>query len=153
MRLSLDANVLIYTVQAGDRRQAAALGIVEAAARADCVLTLQALGEFFVVAARKGLLERPRAAELVRGWMAVFPTAAATSEAVAAALAESEAGRFSYWDALLLATAGRAGCGALVSEDMAEGTSLAGARVVAAFAPGGGVSPGARAVLGLAAGP
>jgi predicted nucleic acid-binding protein len=41
-------------------------------------------------------------------------------------LNEAAAGRFSYWDALLLATLGRAGCSVLLSEDMADGATLAG---------------------------
>ena len=42
------------------------------------------------------------------------------------ALAEAAAGGFSCWDALLLATLGRAGCGVLLSEDMQDGAALAG---------------------------
>jgi predicted nucleic acid-binding protein len=51
-----------------------------------------------------------------------------------AALAEAAAGRFSYWDALLLATLGRAGCSVLLSEDMADGARLAGVTVRDPFA-------------------
>ena len=50
------------------------------------------------------------------------------------ALAEAAAGRCSYWDALLLATLGRAGCSVLLSEDMADGTTLAGVTIRNPFA-------------------
>ena len=55
-------------------------------------------------------------------------------------------GRFSYWDALLLATAAGAGCTSAISGDMAGDVTLGSIRVVEAFA-GGGVSAAARALL------
>jgi predicted nucleic acid-binding protein len=55
-------------------------------------------------------------------------------------------GRFSYRDALPLATAAEAGCAAAMSGDMAEGAALGSIRVVPAFAAGG-VNPAARALL------
>jgi predicted nucleic acid-binding protein len=56
-------------------------------------------------------------------------------------------GRFSYRDALLLATAAEAGCAAAISEDMGDGAALGPIRVVPAFAGDGGVNPAARALL------
>ena len=64
-----------------------------------------------------------------------------------AAMDAAAEGRFSYWDALLLATAAEAGCAAAISEDMAEGAALGSIRVVTAFAADGGVNPAARALL------
>ena len=55
-------------------------------------------------------------------------------------------GRFSYWDALLLATAAEAGCNTAISGDLAGDVTLGSIRVVKAFA-GGGVSAAARALL------
>ena len=55
-------------------------------------------------------------------------------------------GRFSYRDALLLATAAGAGCTSAISEDMAGDVTLGSIRVAKAFA-GGGVSAAARALL------
>lgn len=61
------------------------------------------------------------------------------------AIAAAATGRFSYWDALLLATLGRAGCSAVLSGDTADGASLAGATVRNPFA--GATLPAAVAAL------
>lgn len=147
-RFSVDANVLVYSVHAEERRQLAALEVMERALGADCVLTLQALGEFFHVVSRKRIRPRAEAAQQVRRWLVAFPDAvAASAQGLERAIAESATGRFAYWDALLLATAAEAGCTALISEDMAPGATLGPVRVVPAFA-GDLVSPEALALLG-----
>jgi predicted nucleic acid-binding protein len=148
---SLDSNALIYTVSAGDPRQFAAQRLVRLAATGGGLLTMQALGEFYHVSPRKGFVTRAEAAAQVRRWLAIFPTPPApTVAALEAALAASVAGRFAYWDALLLTTAAEAGCAAVISEDMAPGATLGPIRVVPAFA-GDAPSPEALAVLGAAA--
>ena len=145
--VTLDSNILVYTAQAGDPRQTAALDLLGAAAGGPCVLSLQALGEFFFAATRKGLLTRPTAAAQVRRWLTVFPSpVAASPSAVVAAMDAAAEGRFAYWDALLLATAAEAGCVAAISENMADGAALGAIRVVRAFTDGG-ISAAARAVL------
>lgn len=147
-RFTLDANVLVYAEERDDRRQAAAALIVERASQAGGVLTLQVLGEFFQVVTRKRKLEPALAARRVAALLAAFPNPRAPTEAALRhALAAAVARRFSYWDALLLATAAEAGCAALISEDMGAGAALAGCRVVTAFAPNGDASPAALALL------
>ena len=145
--VTFDSNVLVYTAQVGDPRRIAALELLRMAARGPCVLTVQALGDFFFAATRKRLLPPPIAAAQVRRWMtALPPPVAASATAVVAAMDAAAEGRFSYWDALLLATAAEAGCAAAISEDMAEGAALGTIRVVPAFA-GGEVNAAARALL------
>jgi predicted nucleic acid-binding protein len=55
-RFSLDTNILVYAADlaAGERHERA-LEILDRAVRRDCVLTLQALAEFFHVTTRKQL--------------------------------------------------------------------------------------------------
>jgi predicted nucleic acid-binding protein len=60
---------------------------------------------------------------------------------------ESEQKRFSFWDALLLASAGEAGCEAVISEDMRPGAMFGGVRIIPAFDKAGGISPEADALL------
>lgn len=124
-RFTLDTNVLVYAADrdAGERHERA-LEIIERAARRPCTLTVQALGEFFAAATRKGIVARPEAGEQVRDWLELFPTAAADAEALEAAMGAAVDGRLSFWDAMLLATAERAGCTAVLSEDMGDGTSF-----------------------------
>jgi predicted nucleic acid-binding protein len=58
------------------------------------------------------------AAAQATDWLELFPCAAASNSAVRTALADAAAGRASYGDALLLATAGEAGCVAVLTEDL-----------------------------------
>lgn len=147
-RITFDSNVLVYTVQPWDVRQAAARTLLQCAVGHGTVLTLQSLGEFFAVVTRKGFVTRTAAAEQVRRWMEMFPPLlAVTPAAMDAALTAHLAGRFSYWDALLVATAAEAGCTGVISEDMAPGATLGPVRIVPAFQHGA-VSPAARALLG-----
>jgi predicted nucleic acid-binding protein len=147
-RFTLDANVLVYTVdrRAGARR-AIVLEILDRAATRDCWLMLQAISEFYAAATRKGLLERRKAAELASAWLTVFPTATASPDGVRAALADAASGRMSYYDGLIVATAAEAGCGAILSEDMADGARFGGVEIVNPFA-GDALSARAAALLG-----
>ncbi len=106
----------------------------------------QALAEFFVVATSKLGMPEDEAAAQVRDWMILFPGIEATREALAAALAEAEAGRFAFWDALLLATAEGAGCTMVFSEDMQDGARVGGVTVRTPFA-NDGLSHAAQVVL------
>ena len=109
-RFTLDTNILVYRVdgRAGWKQQVADR-IIELAVLADCWLTLQSLSEFYSAATRKGLMLPERAAETARIWLDLFPTATASEASVRTALAAASAGRASYWDALLVATAAEAG--------------------------------------------
>jgi predicted nucleic acid-binding protein len=150
-RFSLDTNILVYAadLDAGFRHDRAC-EIVEHAARRSCVLTLQALAEFFHAVTRKGIVPRDEAAQQVRDWLELFPVEAADADALRLALDASSGGRFGFWDSLLLAAAGQAGCAAVVSEDMQSGARLGPVRVVAPFA-NGGIAPEAARLLGLSA--
>jgi predicted nucleic acid-binding protein len=145
--VTLDSNVLIYCVDSGDPRQHAANTIVARLASAGGVLTLQALAEFFHAARRKRKMSSDDAAAQVRRWQAAFGApVVASATCLEAALAAALSGRFQFWDAMLLATAGAAGCTALISEDMAPGARLGEVAVVRAF-EGTALSPEAAAVL------
>jgi predicted nucleic acid-binding protein len=152
-RFTLDTNVLVYCVDsaAGPRRETARR-VVEAAARRDCRLTLQAVSEFYAAATRKGMMPRSEAAAQANDWLDLFPAIAASPGAVRAALAAAATGRAAYWDALLLATAAEGGCGAVLTEDLADGATLEGVRVVNPFGDDGRrLTAAAAELLGLGA--
>ena len=108
-RFSLDTDILVYAFDgSAGARHALAAEIVTRAARRDCRLTLQSLSEFFVVVTGKGIVPRAEAAAQVEDWLVLFATLAPTPSAVRAASAHAIAGSASYWDALLVETAGRA---------------------------------------------
>jgi len=148
-RFTLDTNILVYVFDrnSGPRQEAAAQ-IVKAAASLDCILTFQALSEFFVIARRKLGMPAATAAAHVRNWLQLLPAAAVGQAAVEQALLEVESGRFSYWDALLLGTAADAGCTIALSEDMKDGARLGTIMVRAPFPASGALSRAALQLLG-----
>ena len=96
---------------------------------------------------RKRLASRDDVNDLVRDWIRLFPIVSAGTADLLTAIQAHNAGRFRFYDALLLATAGAAGCAAVISEDMQDGAQLGNVRAIAAFDTAGGVSAGARALL------
>ena len=133
-RFSLDANVLVYAADGrAGTRHARALHVLIAAARRDCVLTLQALGEFFHTATRKRIVPRRDAAEHLRDLLQIFRTVAADAEAFRAALEWAERGRRSFWDGVLVATLASAGCEVLLSEDMQGGARFGSVTILDPF--------------------
>jgi predicted nucleic acid-binding protein len=130
-RFGLDTNVLIYLVDGREPiRQARAREVVERAAiTGRCVLSVQSLGEFFVVAVRKGLVTPAVVQQAVDDLTVAFTIASPTAADAQAAVAAAVAGRLAYWDALLLATLDRAGCTVVLSEDMGDGARHGGVTV------------------------
>jgi predicted nucleic acid-binding protein len=151
-RFTLDTNLLVYSIDnAAGTRHRLAREIVDCAVECECWLTLQALGEFYVAATRKGITPPVEAAAQTADWLELFPTVAASPAAVRAALAEATTGRASYWDALLVATAAEAGCATVLTEDMSDGGVLCGVRIHNPFAPSGELTEMVRDLLGLTA--
>lgn len=134
-RFSLDTNILVYAVDRDAReRHDQAKHLVGRAAERDCVLTVQALAEFFHATTRKNLLDETRAGDFVRDWLDVFTVASADGGCLVAAMDAVGGHSLSFWDAMLWATAHQAGCAVIVSEDMQHGRRLGGVEFVNPFA-------------------
>jgi predicted nucleic acid-binding protein len=149
-RFTLDTNILVYAVDAREgRKREFAARIIEAAAKLDCPLALQVVGEFYAAATVKlKLAPRLTAAQAIR-LIAGFDTFSYSVHAVRAALEEAPKGRFSYWDGVLLASAAEAGCTTIFSEDIADGARFGSIAVVNPFRRDE-LAPHARTILGLA---
>ncbi|MYF76280.1 MAG: PIN domain-containing protein [Acidobacteria bacterium] len=134
-RFSLDSNILVYAADqdAGANRHGTSVALIEQAAKSDCVLTLQSLTEFFSATTRKRLLRPQDAGAFVSDWLAVFPVAPNAAVDLAEAMRVLEGYRISFWDAMLWATARRAGCSAILSEDFQDGQVLQGVRFINPF--------------------
>jgi predicted nucleic acid-binding protein len=148
-RFTLDTNILVYSVDqsAGARHQLAKL-IVRRAIQSSCLLTLQAISEFYAVATRKQKMPVSDAARVASDMMAIFPMVAGSASAIRAALATACAGTASYWDALLIATAAEAGCTAILTEDLSDGATLLGVQILNPFGVDG-LMPAAEALLAI----
>ncbi len=134
-RTFIDTNVWVYAADGADRdKQQRAIEAIGRAADAGIVLSAQVLGEFYVTVTRR--LATPmspaNAAAAVRQ-MARFPLVAVDGGLVEAAIAGSQTWQLSYWDALLIAAARRAGVSRMVSEDLADGATYASVRIESPF--------------------
>lgn len=138
-RFSLDTNIIVYAVDrdAGERHERAK-ELMGRAAQRDCVLTVQALAEFFHATTRKNLLEPSLASAFVRDWLDVFQITAADVSALVDAMDAVGEHRLSFWDAMLWATARQMGCAAILSEDMQHGRRLSGVEFINPFAADAG---------------
>ncbi|MGY6533003.1 PIN domain-containing protein [Glycocaulis sp.] len=137
MMVTLDTNIFVYAIdEAEPEKSAVATELADRVQRAGAPVALQVCGEFFVAASRRSGRAPWEVAQSARNLLAAYPSFRTSRTAVERALAEAAAGRFSYWDAVLLASADEAGCTALLTEDMADGARLGGVEVIHPFAAG-----------------
>lgn len=130
-RITLDTNLLVYAVDTGARdRHAKAQKLAELALKTDCVLTLQALSEFYFAVTRKGKLPAAEAKAQVEAWQDLFPVVMAKPSTLNRAMTATVSLKIGFWDAMLWATARDAGVTLLLSEDFSGGSVLDGVRVV-----------------------
>ena len=134
-RRFLDTNLLVYTDDAADRRRSRiAMAEVEAAITSrEGVISTQVLQEYFSVTTRK-LGTDPG---IARRWLQLFATLEVVQIDVEMILGATDLHRLhglSFWDALIIQAAGRAGCEVLLTEDLQAGRSIAGVRITDPFA-------------------
>jgi predicted nucleic acid-binding protein len=82
-KYTLDTNILIYSIdrQAGKRHQRS-IELIEEMSLHDCVLTLQALSEFYSAVTRIGKMPGDDAEAQVNDWMILFPVVNAQRSAI-----------------------------------------------------------------------
>ncbi|MDE1145549.1 MAG: PIN domain-containing protein [Azospirillaceae bacterium] len=136
MRFTIDTNILVYAVdtQAGDRHRTA-LDVLARARGRDCVLTVQVLGELFRALTGRHKVPASHAAAMVQAWRDALPVVAADDQCLVDAMDAVTAHNWSFWDAMIWATAKRAGCRVLITEDGQDGRTLGGVTLVNPFAP------------------
>ena len=132
----VDTNVLLYAYDqdAGEKRARAADALRGLWRERRGVLSTQVLQEFYVNARRK--LARPlsrEAAERVLRRYGAWPVVVAEVADVLVAVGLEKRHRLSFWDALIVVAAARAGATVLLSEDLNAGQVIEGVRVVNPF--------------------
>jgi predicted nucleic acid-binding protein len=131
----VDTNVLLYAISKVPAEQAkasVALGILQAE---DLCLSVQVLQEFYVQATRASKTDRithEQAVSLIEAY-ARFHVEETTLSLVRAALAAKERFGISYWDAAIIEAARSAACEVLLTEDLSDGRSYDGVKVVNPF--------------------
>ena len=133
--VSFDTNVLVYaTASISDMRVMRARDLIARAMRAaSSILLLQTLAEFSNVAIRKARIPVEDIRTTVDAWRAVLPVQAADNSDLSAALEAVRVHRLAFWDAMLWASAQRAGVRHLLTEDMQDGFTLQGVTFIDPF--------------------
>jgi predicted nucleic acid-binding protein len=135
VRFAVDTNILVYAAvrQSGPRHHAAT-DVMRRASRSDCVIALQALAELFRVLTAKFKVSPGEATAAVNAWRSAVPVVAADEDCLVDAMDAVAGHGLSFWDAMMWATAKRAGCRLLLSEDGDNGRTLGGVTLVDPFA-------------------
>jgi predicted nucleic acid-binding protein len=132
----VDANVLVYAFDSSaGRKQQAAQALLERLweVNAGC-LSVQVLQEFFVTVTKKVAkpLTTEEATARVRefaAWRIFTPRA----DDVLAAIDLHTRAKIAFWDAMIVLAAAESGCDVLWTEDLSDGQTLRGVRIVNPF--------------------
>jgi predicted nucleic acid-binding protein len=135
MRVTLDANILVYALQEADERYGPAQSIVARAIQGECIQTLQSFAECFNALVRKRKLPAGTARAKLDDLRTRLPVATAAPADLDRAIWATMTHRLAFWDAMLWATAERVGCSLLLTEDGHDGRRLEGITFVNPFAP------------------
>jgi predicted nucleic acid-binding protein len=144
--LTVDTNVLFYSQDASEpTKQKIANEIIAGLQAPNAVFTAVVLGEFFHVASRK-LMTTHEARRCLDDFGTLLDVVPYNVEHLFIAAAHKDAGRFAFWDAVMLMSAADAGCTICLSEDMADGARCGKITVRNPFGPRG-LAPEIRALL------
>jgi len=135
MMITFDTNILVYaTASVPDTKALRARDLVARAMRGGwTILLLQTLAEFANVAIRKAGIPIEDIRRTIQAWRDVLPVQAADEGDLAAALEAVRAHQLPFWDAMLWASAQRAGVQCLITEDLQDGFILQSVRFVNPF--------------------
>ncbi len=125
----LDTNVLVYMYDLGDpaKRTTARQLVRSGIERGTLVISVQVLGEFFSTVTRR--IPKPLSADEAEeeiNRITVLPVVGIDVDIVRRGIFTHKRYGVTYWDALIIATAERAGCAQIFSEDLNPGQSYNG---------------------------
>jgi predicted nucleic acid-binding protein len=124
--ISFDTNLLVYATAAiANEKVTRARELMARAMRAaNTILLLQSLAEFSSVAIRKAKIPAQDIGRILHAWCAVLPIQPADDSDLFTALEAVRAHRLAFWDAMLWASAERAGVRHMLTEDFQDGFVL-----------------------------
>ncbi len=130
----VDTNVLVYAQDAADpNKQQIARDVLRTHAD-DLVFSAQVLSEFYVVVTRRLAKPMdPQAAATAVDHLSEHAIVATDEHLVREGIALSQAAQLSFWDGLIIAAARSGGCGSILTEDLATGSTIGGVRIVNPF--------------------
>lgn len=122
---TVDTNILIYSIDRSEpAKQLVADRVIRALYAKRAKLPLQCLNEFYRATTRKRILGSIEATEFVQDALIFTASVSANPEDLFEAIRLHQIGEFQFFDALLMATAARAGCTTLFSEDLQSGRTF-----------------------------
>ena len=137
-KVFLDSNILIYAYDKSDRvkEQRAQEVLKEGFDQGTAFLSTQVLSEFFVTVTRKIKTPLTTASAVnVIVWISTRPVVSTDVGLVTSAIQIHHQQKISYWDALILAAAERAGCETIYSEDLSHNQKYGAVTVRNPFVP------------------
>jgi predicted nucleic acid-binding protein len=135
-RVALDSNILIYAeLEPDSEKGARAIDFILRSAR-NGVIPLQVLGEYLRFIQRRVPSAFEDAVRQVHVYEAAFLTPPTTVAVIDAACALARAHRLQLWDCVVCAASMQAGAKALLTEDMQDGRTLDGLRLINPFHAG-----------------
>ena len=129
-KVFLDTNILVYSVDGNEpaKRDRARSLIRDLCDESRAALSTQVLQEFYVVATTKLTIPSAAARVMLQAF-AQFEVVIIDPALIHEAANFSHLHQLSFWDALIVASAARANCGSLWTEDLNAGQSIGGVRV------------------------
>lgn len=129
----LDTNIVVYAFDAADRaKQRRALAVL--AENPDATISTQVLLEWFVSVTRKLTPPLPPSqAQAALESLARLSVVPADTELVIRASRTAVDHQLSIWDAMVIEAAALAGCRTLMTEDLTDGQTIRGVRIVNPF--------------------
>lgn len=133
-RVALDSNILIYAeLEPDSEKGARAADLILRAAR-DGVIPVQVLGEYLRFVQRRVPAAFDQAIQQASIYQAAFLTPPTTTAAIDKASELARAHRLQFWDGVVCAAAMAAGAKVLMTEDMQDGRTIDGLRLINPFA-------------------
>ena len=134
-RAFLDTNVLVYAddADAGTKRDKAQALLISALTTGDGVISTQVLQEYFSVATRKLSVPADAAQKKVEV-LAALVAVTVDADHVVQSIKLHRLNNVSFWDALIVHAARRAGCDRLMTEDLQAGQRIEGVEIINPFA-------------------
>ena len=128
----VDTNVLVYAFdKSGSPKQRGAQGLMNELMEQDRLrVSTQVLQELYVTLTRKAM--RPCSSEealAVVEDLAAWPLMVVDYAAIRAAVGLADQAKLSFWDALVVVAAARAGAAVLYTEDLNDGQEILGVRI------------------------
>ena len=135
-KVFFDTNILVYFVDGNDtRKQNIAQNLVKKAVQnRNGIISTQSLQEFFNVITKKCLCSKSHAKTLVEMFSEQFPVTQVSVPQIQGAIDICIKHGVSFWDSLILSSANDSGCTIVYSEDMNNGQTIEGAKILNPFA-------------------